>query len=340
MVTPNNTLPSPADLEAEREALRYWAQEHRAFLEIFLDAFVIVDKTNSVIDFNVAFTELCGESYRKILKTGDFCSLLKTELCPGQCPAKQIIATPKATRLDEVGASSKAFEKLQLIFGGIPLFHPSGALLGSLLTIRNVTAENDLQKKYSERKEESVMDGLTRLFNKVYTETMLGKMLNGALRDGSNLSVIMSDIDHFKKVNDTYGHQAGDYVLSAVAKVLKDSARDSDVVGRFGGEEFTAVLYGTDQAGTRVFAERFRKKVEALKLVFDGKPIPVTISLGTASFQQKWYPGLTAEQCVKELIARADAALYFAKANGRNQTCQNENLPQEVLATAPKKERA
>lgn len=340
MDTPNNTSLSLDSLEGERQALRYWAQENHALLEVFLDAYVIVDRTNTVIDFNVAFTELCGESYRKILKTGDFCTLIKTEHCPDKCPARQTIHNNKPTRLDEIRGSSKAFERLQLIIGGIPIHHPSGKLLGALLTVRNVSAENELQKKYDERKEESVLDGLTRLYNKVYTELMLGKMIKGALREGYPLSIIMSDIDHFKKVNDTFGHQAGDHVLAKVAGILKTSARDSDIVGRFGGEEFTAILFSTDQTGTNIFAERFRKSVEATQIEFQGKKIPVTVSLGTATFQQKWYPGLDVDQCVSELVGRADAALYFAKANGRNQTCQSENLPLKSVASTTKSKKA
>lgn len=335
MDTQNNTSPSPSNDTAEN--LREWSQKNKAFLDIFLDAFVIVDVTNTVIDFNVAFTELCGESYRKILKTGDFCTLLKTEFCPGECPSRQIFANPRATRLDEVKGASKAFPDLQLIIGGIPIYSDDQKLLGALLTIRNVSAESLLQKKYHERTEESVMDGLTKLYNKVYTESMLKKMVKTALRDPKiTLSVLMCDIDHFKKVNDTYGHQAGDHVLATVAQMLKAESRESDVVGRFGGEEFTAILYSSDQAGTKIFGERFRKKLELAQIFFQGKHIPVTASLGTATFSSEWSPGMEVDQVAKDLIARADTALYFAKANGRNQTSQYENLPADKSALAQK----
>ena len=330
----NNTSPSPSDpngesLSQSREELKLWVQKNRALLDIFLDAYCIVDVTNHVVEFNVAFTDLCGESYRKVLKIGLFCDLLQTEMCPGQCPGLQILTSQKALRLDELTGTSKAYPQLQMILGGVPLFSDSGKLVGALLTIRNVSAESELQKKYHERKEESAVDGLTRLFNKVHTEGLLVKALKSALRDTQSFSVLMCDIDHFKKVNDTYGHQAGDYVLSTVAQMLKGEARETDIVGRFGGEEFLVILPKSDVVGAKIFAERFRTRSESTPILFDSKRIPVTVSLGTVSFKSTWPPAIDLEATSKELINKADTALYFAKANGRNQCCQYETLPQK-----------
>jgi len=332
MDTPSNTSPSPSNEAAEeiREQLRLWAQSHQYMLQIFLDAFAIVDVTGRVVDFNVAFTELCGESYRKVLKIGELDQLIKIE----QEPLSQVFSQKKPIRLDEVRGSSKAFPSLSLILGAIPIFAADETLLGTLMTIRNVSAESELQKKYDERKEESVMDGLTRLFNKVYSESQLARMVKNALREPQVISVIMCDIDHFKKVNDTYGHQAGDHVLAAVAQMLKGESRETDIVGRFGGEEFIAILYNSDQAGAKIFGERFRRRIESTQILFEGKQIPVTVSLGSSSFLTKWEPGVDPEKCGKELVARADAALYFAKANGRNQICQAENLAADKIELA------
>lgn len=339
----NNTLPSPSEGSEEglaeiRAELGLWLQKHRGLIDIFLDAYCIVDVSNHVVDFNVAFTELCGESYRKIMKIGNFCELLRTELCPGQCPAIQVITSQKALRLDEVRGSSKAFGHLQMIVGGIPIFSESGKILGSLITIRNVSAETELQKKYEERKQESVMDGLTRLYNKVFTESMLLRFIKQSQRDPHLVSIAMCDIDHFKKVNDTYGHQAGDYVLSLVAQMLKGESRDTDVAGRFGGEEFIVLLPRSDVAGAKIFSERFRKRVEQTQIRFEGRQIPVTVSLGTATFSDKWLAEMNAEQAMKELVSRADTALYFAKSHGRNQSCQFETVGQkENLKPPPEK---
>ncbi|MBY0370283.1 sensor domain-containing diguanylate cyclase [bacterium] len=329
MAIPNNTSPSQneGDAQKKRQSLEAWLEANRFLLGIFLDAYCIVDAENRVVEFNEAFTELTGESYRKILKIGDFCTVLKTQLCPGECPAKQVFNQNKSVRIDEVHGETKSYQDLQMIVGGVPIQDAAGQAIGVLLTIRNVTAESELQKKYDERKKESIVDGLTQLYNKVYTEGALLRGVKNAFRQNEGtFSVVMCDIDHFKKVNDTYGHQAGDYVLSNVAKILKEEARDTDIVGRFGGEEFMAVLPNTDMEGALVFCERFRKRVQNTKLVHNDKHIPVTISMGTATLDKVKSEGLDPALCVKDLVNRADTALYFAKANGRNRCCQSETL--------------
>ncbi len=331
MATPNNTSHSPSkgDLAKARECLDAWLQANRPVLDIFLDAFCVVDAENRVVDFNEAFMELTGESYRKVLKIGDFCALLKTHYCPDECPARQVFNGNKPLRIDEIRGSSKSYPDLQMILGGVPIPGPDGTAVGTLLTIRNVTAESELQKKYDERKKESIVDGLTKLYNKSYTEGMLLRSVKTVVRQGdsSKLTVVMCDIDHFKKVNDTYGHQAGDMVLSMVAKILKDEARDTDLVGRFGGEEFICILNATDTAGALVFCERFRKKIETAKFVHEGVTIPVTISMGSATSVKSSVNGTDPVAVMKEMVSRADTALYFAKANGRNRCCQFETLP-------------
>jgi len=117
-------------------------EENKLLLEIFLDAYCVVDLSNNVVDFNVAFTELCGESYRKVLKIGSFCELIKTEFCPTQCPAKESMDTKRTVRIDELKAASRTQGNLQVILGAIPINSPTGEVMGSLVTIRNVSAES------------------------------------------------------------------------------------------------------------------------------------------------------------------------------------------------------
>ena len=120
------------------------------------------------------------------------------------------------------------------------------------------------------------------------------------------------DIDHFKKVNDTYGHQAGDTVIQSVARVLREQLRDTDIAGRYGGEEFVVLLPDVDAAGARVFAERLRLIVERLQVSHDGQVIPFTISLGVADLSEPSHDH-------QQVIQWADQALYNSKRNGRNQ---------------------
>ena len=122
------------------------------------------------------------------------------------------------------------------------------------------------------------------------------------------------DIDHFKKINDTYGHQAGDQALKVVADTLSDALRDTDLVGRYGGEEFVAILEDSNAAGLAVVGERLRSRIEKSVFVFEGKRIPITASVGLVEGQV-----FGSEQTFGEgLFAAADAAMYKAKKSGRN----------------------
>lgn len=313
--------------------LKEWVEKNKWMLEILIDAYCVVDKNNQVVAFNPAFMDLSGENYRKILKIGNFCELVKTEVCPHQCPSMQAMQFKKSIRLDELQGVSKSYPTLQMIVSSVPISSSEGGIEGALVTIRNVSAESELQKKYDDRKKESVVDGLTKLFNKKFAEDILFKSVKNYLRDRKSLCVVLMDIDHFKKVNDTYGHQAGDYVLSQVAMILKAQARDNDIVGRFGGEEFIAIL-NADTAGSMIFAERFRKKVESTKMIFDGKNIPVTISLGLSTMQEEWSPNCNPDQMMKDLISQADQALYFSKKNGRNQANHFEKIKEQLKKAA------
>ena len=134
-------------------------------------------------------------------------------------------------------------------------------------------------------------------------------------RYGPPVSLLMIDIDHFKKINDTYGHQAGDTVLSGLAGLIKEKLRETDLLARYGGEEFCLVATGTEQAGALVLAERVRALVEQASFLHDKTPITVTISIGIST----WEASLKEDH--EELIRRADAALYRAKNQGRNRAC-------------------
>lgn len=326
MSSQNNTLRSGAntwkETTSKEEELKNWAKHHAFLTSLLLDAYCIVDLSNHVIDFNVAFTDLCGESYRKILKRGNFCELLKTENCPHHCPGKLILSSQKMLRIDELKGSSKAFPELKLILAGTPIFSEQNEIMGALITIRNVSAESELQKKYDERTIESITDGLTGLYNKMFTDDAISRAIKSSLREIKTFSILMCDIDHFKSVNDNFGHLCGDYVLATIAKLLKAEIRDTDIGGRFGGEEFIVILNNTNIAGAHIFADRFRNKVANTKIFFEGRHIPVTVSIGLATFNERWKPGLSIERLLKEIINHADSALYAAKAGGRNRICE------------------
>jgi len=156
-------------------------------------------------------------------------------------------------------------------------------------------------------------DGLTKVFVRRYVEAWLETEYARVKRYKTNLSLIMFDIDHFKKINDTYGHQAGDYVLQELAQTVKANVRSADIIGRYGGEEFMICLPETPIDKAFNSAQRVRQAVEQKEFIYEGKKIPVTISLGLTSFHE------SPEDTVTKFVKDTDTALYYSKEHGRNQ---------------------
>ncbi len=167
-------------------------------------------------------------------------------------------------------------------------------------------------------------DALTNLANRRALDERLDDEVDHARRLGTNVAFVIADIDNFKSINDSYGHQTGDEVLRRVGRALAEAVRELDLPGRYGGEEFALVLPGTNLSGARALAEKVRKNLEELLVTTpDGSPFQVTASFGAAC-----YP---AQSSVEELVAAADAALYEAKRTGKNRV---------VTATAKRKSRS
>jgi diguanylate cyclase (GGDEF)-like protein len=166
-------------------------------------------------------------------------------------------------------------------------------------------------------------DGLTNLANRRALDERLDDEVDHAKRLGTNVAFVIADIDNFKSINDSYGHQAGDEVLRRVARTFAEAVRELDLPGRYGGEEIALVLPGTNLTGARALAEKIRRGLEELPFATpEGVPFQVTASFGAACFP--------AQSSVEALVAAADAALYEAKRTGKNRV---------VTATAKRKPR-
>ncbi len=165
---------------------------------------------------------------------------------------------------------------------------------------------------YEEALAAALKDPLTNLNNRRAMEGTLTREVELAKRNRSPVSIIALDIDHFKKINDTYGHLAGDKVIVEIANVLEHAVRSCDIVFRYGGEEFVVVLSSTDTEGALLLAERVRKTISSKCIQYEDEEISVTASLGVASYETG--------ETDRSLLARADTALYEAKNSGRNCT--------------------
>lgn len=163
---------------------------------------------------------------------------------------------------------------------------------------------------YKRALDTALQDPVTGINNRAALNATIDREVNLSHRHGYALSVIMLDLDHFKRINDEHGHVAGDTVLRIVAGRITDCTRGSDMAFRYGGEEFTVVLSNTDTDGAALLAERIRKAIAATPIIIDDFEITVTVSVGVST--------LEAGDSAATLINRADAALYDAKTAGRN----------------------
>ncbi|MGB0680431.1 MAG: GGDEF domain-containing protein, partial [Polyangiales bacterium] len=159
----------------------------------------------------------------------------------------------------------------------------------------------------------TIIDGLTGIHNKRYLVETLEREIPRARRHQRPLSLLMFDIDHFKQINDTYGHLAGDFVLKELATIARSRLRPDDVLGRYGGEEFAVILPETKLAGAVRIAEELRTLVQDHAFLFEEEEVQVTISMGAAELQE----GRDALGFIKD----ADTKLYEAKRSGRNRVC-------------------
>ncbi len=204
-----------------------------------------------------------------------------------------------------------------LAVGAVNASHPAQAALFVVAMCAVVSVALGFVYMTMERAERqsyelAMRDTLTGLENRRAITDELERAVARARRHGEMLGLLVIDIDHFKRVNDSFGHQAGDAVLRAVANTLKLRLRAQDMMGRFGGEEFLAVLPETDLAGSQIVAEALRAAVEATPIQWGAQPIPVTISVGVRG-------GLvTGADTGDTLVGAADAAMYRAKQGGRN----------------------
>lgn len=167
---------------------------------------------------------------------------------------------------------------------------------------------------YSQTRYMSVTDALTGLYNRRHFEDNIEREFLRALRYKSDLSFAIIDVDFFKKVNDTYGHACGDYILKEVAYMILQTFRKTDMVFRYGGEEFTVILTETPLEKALIPLERLRKTIEEYPFIYAGNQIHVTISIGACGLNEKI-------DTVHKLFETADKALYKSKENGRNQIC-------------------
>jgi two-component system cell cycle response regulator len=189
--------------------------------------------------------------------------------------------------------------------------------LGATTTLK-FTYQDKLDESFQQQMIDAALrDGLTRCYNKKFFQDRLETEFAYAKRHRTVLSLVMYDVDYFKRVNDTYGHLAGDAVLVHLARITQATIRTEDVLARYGGEEFAVICRGTPLLNAGVLGERLRTRVETENFDYQGTRLPVTISVGVAALPE------ANVAAPSELVRDADSALYEAKKSGRNRVCLN-----------------
>lgn len=211
------------------------------------------------------------------------------------------------------GSTNGTYLNEEQIVGEAPLNNSDRLKVGP--TILKFLSGADAEAKYHEEiYRMTIVDGLTQIHNKRYLYEALEREVLRARRHERPLSLVMFDIDFFKRINDQYGHLAGDYVLRELARVVQGRIRRDEVFARYGGEEFVIVLPETPLEGAASLAQNLRARVAEHTFVFQNETMPVTISIGAAVLADQ-------DKTATELVQRADEKLYEAKRSGRNRVC-------------------
>jgi two-component system cell cycle response regulator len=235
--------------------------------------------------------------------------------------------------IEDLGSSNGTFLEHGRLSGRAPLRDGARIWLGN--TLMRFALQDDVEQAASQRMYDlSVRDGLTGLYNRRHLDERVTSELAFAQRHATPLALLLVDIDHFKQINDRFGHQAGDAVLQRVAEVLAQSVRTEDVVARYGGEEFAVIGRGIDPVGAQAFGERLRTLVASMRLVYEGQSISVTVSIGVAHNHR----GAPISKAAA-LLSAADQALYAAKRGGRNRVCMAAS-PGSYSSTSASRESA
>jgi len=243
-----------------------------------------------------------------LLGRGDECDIVLTT---DSVSRKHALAEPcpAGTRLRDLDSTNGTYVNDEAV-QDVTLRHGDLVKVGDTI-FKFLVAGNVEQAYHEEIYRMTIMDGLTGAYNRRYVQEYLEREVSRARRYERELSVIMIDLDHFKNVNDTYGHLTGDFVLREVSDLARRRIRREEVFGRYGGEEFCLVLPETSADGATTLADHIRELVEEHSFEFDGDVIPVTISAGAAALR----PGMNDWTA---LLEAADSNLYRAKSAGRN----------------------
>ena len=291
---------------------------HLRMLEANKEGVIYLDRQGQILNFNRAAEQLTGRQGSALMhrcwsaRSIGLLNLDGSELEPDECPLKSMRATNTPFSAEFL-LRDQTGQDLPVRLRVIPVFSEERENCGSILILEDESQQVKLERQVASLHKVATSDPLTKVANRAELNSRLPTFLESHLQSGHPGSMIICDIDFFKRINDNFGHQAGDEALVTFASLLADSAREYDLVARYGGEEFVILCEGCDNATATNRAEEMRKRVEST-------PVPslnnrnMTSSFGVTELQRG--------DTIESFMARADRALLMAKENGRNRVMQ------------------
>jgi diguanylate cyclase (GGDEF)-like protein/PAS domain S-box-containing protein len=290
---------------------------HKNVLDNLYDGVYFTDLHRTITYWNKGAERISGFPSVEVL--GKHCSdnlLVHVDdsgcsLCLTECPLTRTLADG-CLRECEVFLRHKAGHRVPVLTRVAPIRGPEGEIIGAVEIFSDNTEMKVTQERLAGLRRLALSDPLTGLGNRRYVEIALTSRLDELRRYGWGFGVLFIDVDHFKQVNDHYGHEAGDSVLGVVSRTLAGNLRASDVIGRWGGEEFVVLLLHVDASSLQQTASRLRALVEQSSTVLGRTRLQVTISVGGTLAKE--------EDTTASILERADQLMYRSKSEGRNRT--------------------
>ncbi len=288
---------------------------YKKILDSLYDGVCFVDLQRRITYWNKGAEAIAGFTAEEIVGKHCWDNILRyvnnddNELCSGRCLLAATIQDDDYREV-EVYLHHKDGRRLPVVVRTIPVRDVDGNIIGAVEIFSNNSAKMAMAQRLKELEQLVLLDPLTQLANRRYLEMCLSRRFDEMQRYGWSFGVLFIDADHFKRINDIHGHDIGDEVLRMIGHIFMNNARSSDIVGRWGGEEFVSIIRNVDQETLFILAERFRLLIAEARLPIWPMTIRVTVSIGATLVQP--------DDSVETLLKRADRLLYQSKHAGRN----------------------
>jgi diguanylate cyclase (GGDEF)-like protein/PAS domain S-box-containing protein len=297
---------------------------YRKVLDGLYDGVYFVDRDRKIVYWNHGAEQLTGFSAEEVLGSHCFDNILNHVdetgewLCKGDCPLTEAMRTGEPQEA-AVFLHHKAGHRVPVSIRAVPMYNEANEIVGAAEVFRDQSYQKAMLRKMQELEKMALLDPLTRLANRQHTEATLQIRLDELSRYGWPFGVLFIDIDHFKPFNDEHGHEVGDKVLKLVSMTLHNSLRPFDFLGRWGGEEFLAIIVNVNEDQLRHVANRSRGLVAQSRLRVGASSAQVTISIGATMARSG--------DSLRQLVRRADKLMYDSKHGGRNKVTTETGFP-------------